>query len=168
MQTNNQNTVASASPKKILFCYAISDFRILVEIGLEVEVLEKNTIYPIPHVPKWYLGSCSLRGDVLPVINLHSLLGLEISNKKNRLLKLSHPDFSPIVIAIDKLPYQIDLNLLSDASINHHLNYPDWVISSMLYKQLNFIFADHSDLFSALQKGEHEHLLMPKQLGESS
>jgi hypothetical protein len=102
----------------------------------------------------------------LPVINLHSLLGLEISNKKTRLLKLSHSDFSPIVIAIDKLPYQIDLNFLSDASINHHLNYPDWVISSMLYKQLNFIFADHSDLFSALQKGEHEHLLMPKQLGE--
>ncbi|MDA8099101.1 MAG: chemotaxis protein CheW [Nitrospiraceae bacterium] len=40
------------------------------------EVLSPREITPVPHVPPHVLGVCSLRGIVLPVVDLHRRLGL--------------------------------------------------------------------------------------------
>jgi hypothetical protein len=132
-----------------LFCYEVDDKRIVIESGIQMEILEKSTVYPIPNAPKWYSGVTSLRGNILTVINMHFLLNAKQSIKPKRLLKLKHPDFQALVIAIDNLPYQSNVNELVNNKNNN--NYPAWIISFSKHHQNIFLFADHATLFRAMQ-----------------
>ena len=135
-----------------LFCYEISHTRILIEPGVKMEVLEKTIIYPIPNAPKWYRGVSSLRGDILPVVNMHFLLGVEESAAQKRLLRLEHPNFPALLIAIDKLPYQIKLStLLTHQGDNSQTIYPNWIKSLASHQHHTVLFADHGTLFQAMQ-----------------
>ena len=132
-----------------LFCYGVDDKCIVIESGIQMEILEKSTIYPIPNAPKWYSGVTSLRGNILTVINMHFLLNAKQSIKPKRLLKLKHPDFQALVIAIDNLPYQSNVNKLVNNKNNK--NYPAWITSFSKHDHNIFLFADHATLFRAMQ-----------------
>ncbi len=133
-----------------LFCYEIENNRIFIEPKINMEVLEKTTVYPIPNAPKWYAGITSLRGDMLMVMNMHFILGTNKQGTTKHLLKLEHPDFPPLAIAIDNLPYQRDIERLSTSSTDAS-NYPDWVKSVAESNNKIFLFVDHSTLFKAMQ-----------------
>ena len=133
-----------------LFCYDVNEKCIVIESGIQIEVLEKSTVYPIPNAPKWYSGVTSLRGDILTVVNMHFLLNAKQSIKPKRLIKLKHPDFQALVIAIDNLPYQSNVNKLVNNKKNNN-NYPAWISSFSKHDQNTFLFADHATLFRAMQ-----------------
>jgi chemotaxis signal transduction protein len=152
------------------FCYQIGMVNILInheiEIEIEVEILTTSITYQIPHSPQWYRGMTSLRGDILPVVNMHFLLGIKQKQNPNAtkqtLLKLKHPDFPALVIMIDGLPYQTDISELATHNITNTLKaYPSWVKSSAEYNNKLYLFADYTHLFSALQQNDQEQLVMP-------
>lgn len=116
-----------------------------------MEVLEQSVIYPIPNAPKWYSGVTSLRGDILTIVNLHFLLNAKPNSKTKRLLKLEHPDFPPLAIAIDTLPHQRDVNTLTASKKTNNKNYPEWITSSSTHNNHTYLFADHAALFTAMQ-----------------
>lgn len=134
-----------------LFCYEIAHNRIFIEPKIKIEVLEKTVIYPIPHAPKWYTGVTSLRGNILTVVNMHFLLGIEEKNTVKRLLRLEHPDFPPLAIAIDNLPHQRGTKELEKKNQLNKSHYPQWIKSTSKHHNSTFLFADHSALFEAMQ-----------------
>lgn len=134
-----------------LFCYEVDEKCIVIESGIQMEILEQSIIYPIPNAPKWYSGVTSLRGDILTVINMHFLLNAKQSIKPKRLLKLKHPDFQALAIAIDNLPYQSNIDKLVANNKNNNNHYPAWITSSSKQHQQTFLFANHSVLFRAMQ-----------------
>lgn len=153
------------------FCYQLGVANILINHEIEVEILTTSITYQIPHSPQWYRGMTSLRGDILPVVNMHFLLGIKQKHNdkeqnqnatKQTLLKLKHPDFPALVIMIDGLPYQTDISELSTHRMSNTLTaYPSWVKSSAEYNNKLYLFADYTHLFSALQQNDQEHLVIP-------
>lgn len=161
MKYDNNKKKQSGS-RKVLFFYRIDQLRVLIEDDIKMEVLSESKIYPIPNAPAWYLGTSSVRGTILPVINIHYLLGMDIPATRQRqwLLKLEHPLFSSIIIAIDSLPSQISLNTLSSFSANNNTYYPHWIESSALKNKNVFLFSDHYTLFEALINNDQDKLIL--------
>jgi purine-binding chemotaxis protein CheW len=56
----------------------------LVPVELVAEVLTPREITSVPHVPSYILGVCSLRGAVLPIIDLTQRLGLGKSARDDK------------------------------------------------------------------------------------
>ena len=134
-----------------LFCYEIDGTHIFIESGIKMEVLEQSIIYPIPNAPKWFSGVTSLRGDILPIVNMHFLLNAKQNSKTKRLLKLKHPDFTSLVIGIDGLPHQNNTDNLQPSNNPNKTQYPEWITSTSTYNNHIFLFANHATLFSAIQ-----------------
>ena len=153
-QTSSSKTKIEHSTANNLFCYEVGNFRIIIEPGITMEVLETSTIYPIPNAPKHYLGVTSLRGEILPVANMHVLLGLEEGSSKTRLLRLKHPEFSSLIIAINNLPYQTDVEKLSLMAQADQTPLPPWISAQSPQNHLTFLFADHALFFKKMQDEE--------------
>lgn len=142
-----------------LFCYEVNNNRILIEPEIKMEILESANIYPVPNSPAWYLGVTSLRGDILAIINMHFLLKSRADNIRKRLLKLDHPNFPPLILAIDSLPYQVDIrNFESTNKVNKGI-YPPWVGESAKQGENTFLHLDHSLLFKSIQDNSIKQLL---------
>ena len=162
-QDNNTKAHSDSSQKS--FFYRIGQLRILIEDDIKMEVLSESTLYPIPNAPAWYLGTSSVRGTILPVINIHFLLDIATSStlsQRQWLLKLEHPLFSPIILAMDSLPTQIDRNTLSSFSANTNIDYPHWIVSSAQHNKNIFLCADHYTLFEALINNDEDKLTLSK------
>jgi chemotaxis signal transduction protein len=152
-ETIEDKSTGQQNNKNNLFCYEINGIHLFIESGIKMEVLEQSIIYPVPNAPKWYLGVTSLRSDILTVVNMHFLLDRPQNTKTRRLLRLEHPDFPPLVIAIDNLPHQRDVTPLasSSTSTTNKTDYPEWITASSKQNTHLFLFADHALLFRALQ-----------------
>jgi len=65
---------ASAAAKHVLFVLDDTQYAVPMENVLELQRLPRIT--PLPSVPEWLRGVTNLRGEVLSVVDLRSLLGL--------------------------------------------------------------------------------------------
>ena len=65
---------AGSGVKHVLFALDNTQYAVPMENVLELQRLPRIT--PLPSVPEWLRGVTNLRGDVLSVVDLRSLLGL--------------------------------------------------------------------------------------------
>lgn len=65
---------ASSGVKHVLFVLDDTPYAVPLENVLELQRLPRIT--PLPSVPNWLLGVTNLRGEILSVVDLRSLLGL--------------------------------------------------------------------------------------------
>lgn len=149
-----QQTPPTINSTALLFCYEIGNHRILIDQAIKIEILEQDTVYPIPKGPERFYGVTSLRGDILPVANLHHLLVCPEKKLKQHLLKLEHTDFPALVIAIDSLPYQSDTEELNNNKKTNNTEYPQWVTALTKLNNITYLFVDYPALFKALQHAE--------------
>ena len=56
--------------------FSVGGVRLVAEIGDVSELLTKPRITALPGVQPWVLGVANIRGRLLPIIDLHSFLGL--------------------------------------------------------------------------------------------
>jgi purine-binding chemotaxis protein CheW len=66
---------SEAQEKYVIFSLAGANYAVPMNQVLELGELEHFT--PVPHVPAWLLGVTNLRGDIVSVIDLRVLLGLD-------------------------------------------------------------------------------------------
>lgn len=59
-----------------MLAFLLGNEEYAVPVDKVQEVLTPREITPVPHTPPYVLGVCSLRGVVLPVIDMHRRLGL--------------------------------------------------------------------------------------------
>ncbi len=131
------------------FYYSIADFNILLESGIKTEIIEKQDVFPIPHAPIWCQGMISLRGKLIPVVNLHKLLKDSKQIKSNWLLILEKEPYPQLAIRIDRLPQQQLLNDPDTDRVDSQL-LPMWLKTKISVDNKTLYEANHTELFEQI------------------
>jgi twitching motility protein PilI len=86
----------------------LGDIGLLIGRDTLSEVIAQAAIYPIPNTPPWLAGLMNLRGNLVPVFDLHLLLGLEPPADRPRrfLLVLGRGD-GAVGMYVDGLPQAV-------------------------------------------------------------
>lgn len=90
------------------FGFRIGPLRLLIQTGTLSEVITHPPIYPIPNVPNWFVGVMNLRGNLIPVFNLHHLLETGEPGQTQTVLVLDQGS-DGVGIPIDGLPHAVHL-----------------------------------------------------------
>jgi len=175
LSTNtNENERIDSDIADKQFYYSSGSNNFLIEKDLKAETLKNMPINHVPFTPEWFLGIVSIRGVIMPVININEFIksqtnsaitetdyikNQEEKNQKENslqesyLLKLEHNAHSPIVIKIDRLPRQLDMSTnIKKSSIDK--NKPDWMLNTIQTMQSDtssIIEIDHQRLLNQIK-----------------
>ncbi len=91
--------------------FRIGDVGIMIGYEDGSELTEMPTLYDLPHAPAWFMGMANLHGNMVPVFDLASYLGIEEhpsqrETGRRMLLVLGH-DADAAGIVIDGLPRRL-------------------------------------------------------------
>ncbi|NIZ18500.1 chemotaxis protein CheW [Entomospira culicis] len=64
------------SDKKQLVTFQLGEERYGIDIMHVKEIYSNHTVRPIPHAPAYIEGVLNLRGEIIPIINLHRRFGI--------------------------------------------------------------------------------------------
>lgn len=131
------------------FYYTVAGHNILLEAGIKTEIIEQQMVFPIPHAPQWCQGMISLRGKLIPVVNLRTFFDTPRVSKSDWLLVLEQSPFPQLAVRIDRLPQQQLVNNERRQSIDGQ-KLPSWFEASVLLDDLTLYEANHSKLFEQL------------------
>jgi chemotaxis signal transduction protein len=132
------------------YSYSVAELEILLESTVNTEIVEQRDIFPIPHAPQWCHGMVSLRGKLIPVVNIHRMLGYTLEDTSSHwLLIIEANSLPPVAIRIDKLPVQhkIKPDELQVASVEA---LPFWITRSTVQNGKRLYEANHTELFQLL------------------
>ena len=136
------------------FYYSVGDLNFLVEKDLKVENLSQMTINKVPLAPEWCSGITSVRGVIIPVVNMHLLLKNELKTIKNKqskkpyLLMVEHKNHAPIILQIDKLPEIINIKDYTYSRSEN--NSPNWQGKTWKNSTNKLFEINHDILFSTI------------------
>lgn len=133
------------------FFYTIGLFNFLLEESIKVENLYNSTVNSVPYAPEWCSGITSIRGNIIPVVNMHIFLktGKNIPSKKKKLMMIEHNNHSPIVFEIDRLPEVISTDNYTYTQLPNKS--PIW-LKKALRNEENIIYEiNHSELLKQLK-----------------
>jgi purine-binding chemotaxis protein CheW len=80
-----------------------------VDIDRVVEILKAQRIYSIPELPDFLSGVITVRGDVIPLLDLRRRFGFQSSIKKERII-IVRCDTEKIGILVDEIKEITSLN----------------------------------------------------------
>lgn len=81
-----------------------------LELADVQEVVEQQTIHPIPGVASTILGAIGVHGRIVPVIDLPQLLGFPDAKRAGRMIVLTD-EHGPVAFTVDRLQRIISLDL---------------------------------------------------------
>lgn len=146
----------SASDQKVIenrnnrFFYCVAGLNILLEQDINAENLSQPKVYNLPHSPEWCTGIVNVRGNIIPILNVHVLLqtGVDMPVNKSKLLLFKHKKIAPIIFQIDQLPSMIDFD---DYTISTNPNNsPHWMKKTFKSKSNIIHEVNHFDLLKTL------------------
>jgi len=95
---------------KIRYGYQTGGMKYLIPDGAVSELVQNIKIYYLPNAPKWICGLVNIHGNVIPVVDIASLTGDEISHlNKSNILSVKNND-AIVGVLIDGLPEAISEN----------------------------------------------------------
>jgi len=86
------------------FGFRVGSLGLLVPVGIFCEVIEQAQVNPLPNTQPWFGGLLNLRGNLVPVIDLHRLFGEEAVDAKKRRLFTIDKGEKAVALWIDGLP----------------------------------------------------------------
>ncbi len=95
---------------RVRFGFRVANIGLVVDQGTVSEVMEQLPAYPIPNTPSWLQGVMNVRGTLVPVFDLYSLLEAGESPRKNRMMLMLGKGEDALIIRIDSLPQALTLN----------------------------------------------------------
>ena len=148
--SNDVGELGSETAQEIsVFYYTAADHNILLESDIKTEIVDQLTIFPMPHAPTWCSGMVSLRGKIIPVLDMAHMLGTEPKSNARWLLILESTPLPLIAIKIDKLPSRLSYSE-DQVGIIESGHYPNWLTSIIKTEDLTLFKADHNTLFQQL------------------
>jgi twitching motility protein PilI len=89
--------------------FTLGSLALLIPKGVICEVIQANTLYPLPNTPHWFSGFVNHRGEALPVFYLEKLFNLNLVEPKDKqwILFLQQPQKTCGVL-INHCPYKLD------------------------------------------------------------
>lgn len=133
------------------FCYRVDAHTLLLESAIRAEVLTDQTHYPMPFAPAWCAGLISLRGDLVPIINMHQVVQGQSYQGKPQLLLIQHPQFPPIALTCDGYPRSLKLTA-ADLTPQAEDNLPSWIPHTLHHHGMRLLAADHGKLLRHIQR----------------
>lgn len=137
------------------FFYSIGEFNFLIEKDLKVENLPKTAINKVPHVPDWCTGIISVRGVIMPVINMQEILNNELklspkeSNSKTYLLMIEHKHHAPVALQLDRLPESVNIKQYTYS--DPEKNTPSWLERTWENSTNKLYEVNHDVLFNKIK-----------------
>lgn len=92
------------------FGFQVDQLRLLIKPGTHSEVTVQPHICSIPNVPSWFLGVINLRGNVIPVFDVHQLLQTGNRRQALRTVLLLDQGSETVGLSIDGLPQSVGLD----------------------------------------------------------
>jgi len=92
---------------KVRYGYVINQFNFLVPEKMTSEVLQSINIFNLPKAPYWIKGLINIRGNIVPVMNLHAVLTDEFNNINSKHVLIIGKGLNTLGILIDELPQSI-------------------------------------------------------------
>ena len=86
VEANALSFQSAVALSETLLGFRIGNFGFLLPVSLHCEVIEALPVNPIPKVDPWFSGLLNIRGNIVPVVDLHLLLGETINPPKKRYL----------------------------------------------------------------------------------
>lgn len=100
----NSLLAAEIPEDAIFFGFRVGSLGFLVPANQYCEILEQVQVNPLPNTQPWFGGLVNLRGNLVPVIDLHRLLGeASVELKKRRLFTIDKGE-KAVAVWIDGLP----------------------------------------------------------------
>jgi chemotaxis signal transduction protein len=136
------------------YFYSVGTYNFLLEDNVRAETINDKKINEVPYLPKWHEGIISIRGVIMPVINIHAFLQAQMKNTnktvtdKSYLLKLEHEEHPPIVFKVDKLPEMINIKNFKTTKKNK--NTPDWIQHYLTQGSTKIAHVNHKGLFEQI------------------
>lgn len=136
------------------FFYSAGSQMFLLENDLKAETLKQANINKVPYMPAWHKGIISIRGIIMPVIDIHAFVQQQLNdtkpdqNEKKYLLKLEHKHHSPIVFIVDKLPVVINIKNLKKTKKTK--NTPAWVTGYLKQGSTKIAQINHNELLQQI------------------
>ena len=134
--------------------FNVAGINLLIPNHISSEIFEDRIIYSIPLAPSWILGACSVRGDIVPIIDLPRILNQKNSHtdsSKYNTLILGNGEDS-IGLLLKKLPTPIQFD--KKERITNYLKLPDllqpYITVAYKRKRKTWIVIDYSSFFAAL------------------
>jgi len=98
---------SEAENRCVRYGYHTSGMKYLVPEGSVSELLHNSKIYHLPNAPKWICGLINMHGNVIPVVDVASISGDEISHiSKSNILVIKNKDIA-VGVLIDGYPEAI-------------------------------------------------------------
>lgn len=137
------------------YYYSVGSYSLLLEQNLKVENLTQIKTSQVPYLPEWHKGITSIRGIVMPVIDLHSFIQSQFktkektnTNNKDYFLMIEHKNHNPVIIQIDKLPELVDIEKYKKTKMNKKL--PSWVEHHLKQDNKTIMQVSHNELLKQL------------------
>ncbi|MDO9106784.1 MAG: chemotaxis protein CheW [Methylovulum sp.] len=88
--------------------FRVGDLGFLLPISLHCEVLDQLSVNPIPNVEPWFNGLLNIRGNIVPVIDLHMLLDIPVNTHTKRYLFAIGRGEKTMALWIDGYPHMLN------------------------------------------------------------
>jgi twitching motility protein PilI len=88
--------------------FRVGTLGFLLDADIFCEIVDQSKVSPLPNVQPWLNGVLNLRGDIVPVIDLHILLEEKTSPSKNRHLLAVDRGKKTVAFWIDGYPQMLN------------------------------------------------------------
>ncbi|MFK8011397.1 MAG: chemotaxis protein CheW [Marinicellaceae bacterium] len=138
--------------KNIRYSFNLGNIGFILPKELICELIENPTFTYIPKMPKIVLGLCNVRGNLVPVINLHNYFKLEI--QLNKFLLVMGQGQNAVGVLLDVLPFSVDEDELDEIHNIPSLpgNLDQFVFKAFHNNDSILIEYNHEELFKSLCK----------------
>ena len=140
--------------KSTRYYYSIGSFNFLLENDIRAETLKTASINVVPYLPEWHTGIVSIRGVIMPVIDLHTFVQSQVNKPEDSyegdgyLLKIEHKEHTPVVFKIDKLPELINISNKKKTKVPK--SYPGWIKNYLKQGSTKIAEVDHKELLNQI------------------
>jgi len=122
-KTAPENNTASQSNQ--LYGIKFNTLHILIDKNTPSELVEDNTVFPIPLAADWILGVTNIRGDIIPIIDLEIIISGEITNynvNSSNIMIIGKGE-DAIGLLLKQLPILVSVS--NDEKLNDYSNLPE-------------------------------------------
>ncbi len=104
MNAVETSTIAGAASTLELATFYVADLLVGADIRQVEEINRQMDVTPLPHVPDYVLGVLNLRGNVVTVVDLRTILGIPPAGESRRSHNvIVHYEGERIGLAVDRI-----------------------------------------------------------------
>ncbi len=139
--------------KKRFYGFKLGTVNLLIDPSVRSEVFSDLEITPVPLMPDYLVGLCSIRGSLIPVYDLHKKLDIKVSSNSsmNKRILVLDDDENMAGIQIEDMvvSHQFDEQDMQNGIQSEMDTINGFITYSYNFEGNNYFGFDHIKLFSS-------------------